>query len=322
MNKTSPAFTFQDNHPELSDFANDALLGLRANPRSIPPKYFYNEIGSQLFNQICETPEYYQTRTEYKILQHNIEEITQQMGPVELLIEPGSGNSAKVRKLLNALRPHTYLPMDISKSHLREEAYKLSQEYPWLNVHAICTDFTVSLPIPSHLDHHHKVAFFPGSSIGNFEPKAAIEFMKRINEMLGSGGGLLIGVDLKKETNLLNAAYNDKENVTAAFNLNLLTRMNKELGADFDLSAFRHNAFYNEEIGRIEMHLRSEKDQHVKFSDHSIKFAAGETIHTENSYKYSIPEFEALAGSAGFSLERSWTDKDNLFSLLYLSVQS
>lgn len=317
MNTTATALKFQDNHPTESDFAQEAIDGLLATPKKIAPKFFYDETGSRLFDAICRTEEYYPTRTESSIIKDNVDDIARHIGRGCLLVEPGSGNSAKVRELLEAVKPHSYLPMDISKLFLRKEAEKLAAEFPWLNVHAVCSDFTVSMDIPFYPEGVHRVAFFPGSSIGNFEPSEATNFLRKIRGMVGQEGGLLIGVDLKKESILLNAAYNDAKGVTAKFNMNLLVRMNRELGANFDTNSFKHHAFYNALAGRIEMHLVSTKDQTVQISDNSIEFGRGETIHTENSYKYTVPEFQVVAEAAGFKLKTVWTDENNWFSLQY-----
>jgi len=319
MSTTAIALKFQDNHPPESDFTQEALKGLLSTPKRISPKFFYDEIGSRLFDAICHTEEYYPTRTESRIIKANVEEIARQIGRGCLLVEPGSGNSKKVRELLTAVKPHSYLPMDISKAFLKKEAAKVASEFPWLNVHAVCSDFTVSMDIPLYPSGVRRVAFFPGSSIGNFEPNEATEFLKSIHKMVGGDGGLLIGVDLKKDTPTLNAAYNDKAGITAKFNMNLLVRMNKELGANFDTNTFKHSAFYHEELGRIEMHLVSLKEQTVKVGTNTILFQKGETIHTENSYKYSLSEFEQLAKAAGFTLETVWMDQEHKFSLQYFN---
>ncbi|WP_262690127.1 L-histidine N(alpha)-methyltransferase [Kordiimonas aestuarii] len=321
MSQLNPAFKFQDNHPPASDFELEVLEGLAKSPKVLPPKFFYDEVGSGLFDAICRTPEYYPTRTESAIIRDNVDAIARCLGRGCLLVEPGSGNSAKVRDLLAALEPHSYMPMDISKAFLQKEARKLADEFPWLDVYAVCSDFTVSMDIPIYPEGVHRVAFFPGSSIGNFEPGDAAAFMRNIRGMVGDDGGLLIGVDMKKDVGILNAAYNDAAGITAAFNLNLLTRINKKLGADFDLSAFAHHAFYNEGPGRIEMHLRSLADQTVTVAGRAIPFRDGETIHTENSYKYARDEFAALAGDAGFRLDTCWQDAGGLFSLFYFAAR-
>jgi len=317
MNEMLPAIKFQDNQPAESDFAAEVLAGLRAEAKHVSPKFFYDEKGSKLFDAICQTPEYYPTRTEAAIIHDNVEDIARYVGQGSLLVEPGSGNSAKVRRILDAIRPHAYLPMDISKAFLQQEACKLAVEFPWLDVHAVCTDFTVLMDISQYPENVKRVAFFPGSSIGNFEPLHAQAFMSRIKKMVGTGGGLLIGVDMKKDPALLNAAYNDSDGFTAAFNKNMLEHINCELDANFDIDTFFHMAFYNEEKGRIEMHLESACDQEVRVGDEVVSFTAGETIHTENSYKYSPDEFAQLASGAGFELETLWTDDDRKFSLFY-----
>lgn len=317
---STPAYAFYDQHPRPADFFQEVIDGLAQHPRSVPPKFFYDEVGSRLFDQICTTAEYYPTRTEIGILRDNSEAIAEQVGRDCLLIEPGSGNSAKVRELLDPLAPRLYMPVDISKQYLRESAEKLASEYPWLKVHAACADFTDGQKLPDLPDMGRRVAFFPGSSVGNFEPEDTSTFLAFMAETVGDSGGLLIGVDLKKDPVILNAAYNDADGVTAAFNLNLLTRINRELGADFDLAEFTHHAFYNQDLGRIEMHLVSRKDQQVRIAGHRFDFRIGESIHTENSYKYTVDEFSSLASQAGFHLNRVWTDEQGLFSVQYYSA--
>lgn len=315
------AITFYDHHPRPADFYSDVIDGLQQSQKMIPPKYFYDQRGSQLFDAICELPEYYPTRTELAILKNNAHEIAEHIGPECLLVEPGSGSSYKVRTLLDTLKPQAYIPMDISKTYLIQAATQLSDDYPWLEVHASCIDFTDKLHLPDELPEvSKKVAFFPGSSIGNFEPVDAVHFLSDVADMVEQGGGLLIGVDLKKDKSILDAAYNDQEEITAQFNLNLLERINNELNGQFDLAQFEHRAFYNEQRGRIEMHLVSNQSQQVMVDDLSVDFKSGESIHTENSYKYSIEEFQAMARKAGFASNTVWTDKDELFSLHYFSV--
>ena len=312
---------FYDHHPEQADFYTDVIQGLQKDQKRIPPKYFYDQKGSELFDQICVTDEYYPTRTELSILKDNASEIADNIGPECLLVEPGSGSSYKVRTLLDTLKPQAYVPMDISKTYLIEAASRLSADYPWLEVHASCIDFTDQLHLPEVLpEEAKKVAFFPGSSIGNFEPADAVHFLADVADMVGEDGGLLIGVDLKKDRGILDAAYNDEQDVTARFNLNLLTRINKELNGEFDLARFEHHAFYNELQGRIEMHLVSNVEQQVVVDDVLIQFDRGESIHTENSYKYSIAEFQQLARQAGFTADMVWTDERDLFSLHYLTA--
>lgn len=311
---------FYDHHPAPADFFTEVLDGLRRQQPAIPPKFFYDEEGSRLFDAICSLPEYYPTRTEMQILREHAKSIAACIDTECMLIEPGSGSSEKVRVLLEALRPHAYMPMDISKEHLVKAAQRVSSDFPWLDVHAACVDFTGPMVLPYRAEGVKNVAFFPGSSIGNFEHGDAVKFLANVRALLGEEGGLLIGVDLKKEPAVLNAAYNDARGVTAAFNLNLLTRINRELDADFDREQFRHHAFYNEHHGRIEMHLISEVDQTVTVAERKFTFNAGDSIHTENSYKYSINDFRALAAEAGFAPVSVWTDDDALFSVHYFET--
>ena len=320
INLESAEYRFDDRHPEASDFYAEVLEGLQKNPMTIAPKFFYDEKGSQIFDLICKTHDYYPTRTETKIIRDNIDEIGACLGTGSLLVEPGSGNSRKVRELLDAIKPHTYIPMDISQKYLQKEAKKLAKEYPWLNVHAICTDYTAAINLPYKNNSQHRVAFFPGSSIGNFEPKDAIEFFTNIARMVGKKGGLLIGVDLQKDVGRLEAAYDDIDGHTAAFNLNLLTRINRDLDANFDLQCFQHRAYYNQEKSRIEMHLICTRAQQVNINGHVFDFQLGDDIHTECSYKYTVKSFQQLAAKAGFQPVNVWVDKNELFSLHYLTV--
>ena len=314
---THPAIEFHDLHPTPADFAAEVLAGLRRRPRYIPPKFFYDARGSQLFDQITALPEYYLTRAEVEVLTANAQEIARRVGTGSLLVEPGGGSCAKVRILLEGLRPCAYVPMDISREHLRAAAEQVAAEFPWLEVHASCTDFTRAMTLPDSAPEPKgpRVAFFPGSSIGNFDPEGAVGFLAAVAELVGPGGFLLIGADRKKDKAILDAAYDDAAGVTAAFNLNLLERMNRELDADFDRPAWRHRAFYDEAKGRIEMHLVSLRPQTVHVAGEAFAFEAGETIHTENSYKYGIEEFQALAARAGFRPDAVWTDSRGLFAV-------
>lgn len=320
---SSQRYQFFDQHPEVADFRADILQGLSAAEPYISPKYFYDEAGSRLFEAICNTKEYYPTRTEVSIIRDNIDEIVEVLGKDCLLIEPGSGDSYKVRLLLDALRPIAYLPIDISKRYLQDEAQKLAAEFTWLNVHAICADFTgsdfsSSLKMPYHVEATNKVAFFPGSTIGNFTPEQAVSVLEEIKMMVGDGGGLLIGVDLQKSPGILNAAYNDLNGFTAAFNKNLLKRINNELAADFDLNLFDHLAFFNENKHRIEMHLVSKQDQDVTIDGQTFYFKKQQNILTEYSHKYTVDDFSELAKKAGFHRVKTWIDNDQLFSVHYL----
>ncbi|WP_106476432.1 L-histidine N(alpha)-methyltransferase [Phytohalomonas tamaricis] len=299
-------------------FFDDTLAGLSASPKWASPKYFYDLRGSQLFDQICVQPEYYPTRTEEAILERAADDIAAIAGRDATLIELGSGASRKVRLLLESMHPSHYLGIDISKEFLLDSTRRLAADYPWLDVHAACADFSHAMTLPEALDDARPVAFFPGSSIGNFDPAAAEAFLLGLHALLPPGSGLLVGVDLVKDKDVLEAAYNDSAGVTAAFNLNLLERIRHELGADLDPARFSHRAFFNEEQSRIEMHLVSDMPQVANLGGKRIAFQAGETIHTENSYKYSVEGFQQLAARAGFSVRALWTDANDYFSVHYL----
>jgi dimethylhistidine N-methyltransferase len=301
-------------------FREDVLNGLLGTPKSLPCKYFYDARGSQLFDRICELEEYYPTRTESAIMRAHAGEMSEVLGRDAVLVEYGSGSSTKTRILLDhAPSLAAYVPLDISREHLSRSAARLAEAYPRLNIQPVCADYTRPFRLPSFGGKDARWAvYFPGSTIGNFHPEDAVPFLRRIAGVVGSGGGLLIGVDLKKETSILEAAYNDREGVTAAFNMNLLHRMNRELGAHFEVDQFQHHAFYNEGLGRIEMHLVSLADQTAHLNGAAIPLEEDETIHTECSYKYSLSDFAALASSAGFDVAKVWTDPDALFSVQYL----
>lgn len=309
-----------DLQPSPEDFRNAVLDGLAHDPKSLSPKFFYDEQGSRLFDSITELPEYYPTRTEIELLRRHGLEIAKLFGPDVHLLELGSGSDLKIRVLLRALRPLAYTPIDISREHLRRSAIAIAKDFPAMQVHAIHADYSRQLCLPEMGHSCRRAAFFPGSSIGNYEPGQARSLLRRIAELVGPGGHLLIGVDLKKDARILNAAYNDGRGVTAAFNRNLLVRINRELEADFDLAAFNHHAFYNDELGRVEMHLAAVSPQRVHIDGHHFDFVEGESLHTENSYKYSIGEFSELAEQAGFASVQVWRDEQNLFSLHCLRV--
>jgi dimethylhistidine N-methyltransferase len=317
------AVVFFNHHPAAADFRREVLAGLRSKPKWLSPKFFYDKRGSELFDRICELDEYYPTRTETGILEENAGEIAELCGEDCELIEYGSGSSRKIRILLDALAGDvTYVAIDISREHLLESASELAEDYSGLEVIAVCADYTQPFPLPQPGRRTgNRVVFFPGSTVGNFSPAQATDFLSTTARQLGPGGSMLIGVDLKKDEEILHAAYNDSEGVTAAFNLNLLERINREIGADFELSAFHHCAFYNRREGRIEMHLVSRREQIVQVDGEGIHFSRGETIHTENSYKFSVEEFQDLASSCGFEPIRVWTDDESLFSLHYLTVE-
>lgn len=298
------------------------LHGLARRPRCIEPKFFYDEHGSRLFDAICDLPEYYLTRTEMDILESCAAEIAQLTGPDCTLIELGSGASRKIRLLLDALRPRHYVGVDISHEFLLKSLQQLARDYPWLEMKALCADFAQEISLPDDLGTANRLVFFPGSTIGNFEPHEALAFLQRVRRLIQQGGALVIGVDLKKEIQLLQAAYNDEQGITARFNLNLLARLRTELAADVDLDGFRHWAFYNPEPGRIEMHLVSRRRQTLRVLDREFEFLPDETIQTENSYKYSVEQFQSLARRAGLRPVRAWLDRAKLFSVHYLRVAS
>lgn len=305
--------------PMDNAFAQDLCAALSTRPRAISPKYFYDEAGSLLFDRICDLPEYYPTRTELGILERNAQDIAAHMGPRAEIVEFGAGALRKVRILLDAMdRPARYLPIDISGEHLSRAASALQQDYPGLDVQPVVADYTQRLLLPAPLPGAgQRVGFFPGSTIGNFTPDEALHFLQVTAQVL-RGGALLIGADLVKDPAVLHAAYNDSQGVTAAFNLNLLARANRELGARFVLEQFAHSAFYNAPRQRIEMHLVSKRRQMVSVGGQCFEFEEGETLHTENSHKFTIDSLRSLAVRAGFRPGPVWTDPDNLFSVHWL----
>ncbi len=307
-----------------SDFLADASEGLSSNPRTLPCKYFYDERGAALFQKICELPEYYITRTEIDILDRNRVDIASHLGPNIELIGLGTGAGTKTRILIEALEnPAVYIPVDISEKQLRESTALFQEIFPDLEILPVCADYLQPVMLPSPRQNPARnVVYFPGSTIGNFEPTEATEFLGRIANVCRENGGLLVGVDLKKDPHVLEAAYNDSAGVTAQFNLNLLTRLNRELGADFDLESWRHRAVYNSDAGRIEMYLISEIDQFVHVDERKFHFRRGEKVITEFSYKYAPEEFATLAGKAGFQFVHMWTDHARLFGVFYFVAAS
>ena len=297
-----------------NEFAADVIAGLSAKPKSLPPKYFYDLVGSGLFDRITRLPEYYPTRSELSLLDKHALEMASLLPPGAALVEFGSGSSRKARILLRAAAGvEAYVPIDISGDFLRQDAARLRRDFPHLAIHPVVADFTILGEPPAEIAAMPRAGFFPGSTIGNFEPHEAAAFLRRAGKILGPGSVFVVGVDLAKAPDILYRAYNDAEGVTAIFNLNLLARINRELGANFNIAAFEHHAFYNGDRNRIEMHLASIKRQKVRLGDVTIEFRAGETIHTENSYKYSIDSFQALAHGSGWSPLKAWTD--GLFSV-------
>jgi dimethylhistidine N-methyltransferase len=319
--KTSTALARRDARTRQV-FHADVLAGLRASPKHLPCKYFYDQRGSELFDQICQLDEYYLTRSELAIMDQFAPQMGEQIGPGVMLVEYGSGSSVKTRYLLDALRdPVAYVPVDISRDHLLATAAELARDYPRVEVLPVCADFTGRFALPmAARSWTHAAVYFPGSTIGNFVPPHAAKLLARIARLCGRGGGLLIGIDLKKDVRAIEAAYNDARGVTAAFNLNLLRRINRELDADFDLEQFSHRARYNHELGRVELFLDSRRDQTVTLAAEPIRFAAGESICTEYSHKYTIDEFAGLAAATGLTLRRAWTDKRRNFAVLHFAV--
>ena len=316
------SLSFFDLKPEQDSFLGEVLAGLSGPQKRIPAKFFYDRRGCELFEAICDLPEYYLTRTETALMRQYAGEMAQCLGPGCMLIEYGSGNGSKTRILLEALAPPVYMPIDIAGEQLRHSAFALAEAFPRMRIAAVCADYSLPLELPEHdeVGVKRKVVYFPGSTIGNFTPAETLAFLKGVVAVVGAGGAMLVGVDLKKPSVLLTAAYDDTQGVTAEFNLNLLARINRELDGNFNLANFRHQAFYNEPAGRIEMHLLSIVPQRVTVGGNSFEFGAEETIHTENSCKYSLEEFCELSRAAGFTPVKFWTGDDNLFAVHYLEV--
>ena len=322
MSDVPGGVTLLDLEPAAADFLEQAIAGLSSDPRTLPSKFFYDEHGSDLFLKICELPEYYVTRTETEILRHHGAEMADSIGENAELVGFGTGAGVKTRLLLGHLRNLiAYVPVDISKQRLTESAEALSREMPGLEILPVCADYLqpIDLPTPSRKPDHIAV-YFPGSTIGNLPPETAQHFLKRVARLCGRSGGLIIGVDLQKSQETLESAYNDSAGVTAEFNLNLLVRANREIGADFHLEQWRHRAIYNTDASRIEMHLISETDQTVHLGEREFAFAAGEKIITEFSYKHSVEGFSALARTAGFQLAKVWTDPQKLFAVFHFTT--
>jgi dimethylhistidine N-methyltransferase len=316
------SFQYHDLKPDAGSFRNEVIAGLSSPQKRVDPKHFYDRRGSELFEAICALPEYYPTRTEIAIMQENAGDFARHLGRGCALIEYGCGSGRKTQLLIAELAPALYMPIDIAGAQLKAAAARLAQSFPALEIIAVCADYTRELALPSiaRMAARRRVIYFPGSTIGNFSPAEARRFMGEACRVAGAGGAMLIGVDLKKDPDVLHAAYNDTQGVTAAFNLNLLARINRELGANFDLTAFRHLAYYNATEGRIEMHLESQVSQDVELDGKVFRFQRGETIHTENSYKYSVQEFQQLAREAGYAPQHCWVDTQALFAVHCLVV--
>lgn len=306
--------------PVAARFRDDVRRGLSGPRKRLPSKYLYDRRGSELFDRICELREYYPTRTELAITRRHADEIAACVGPGVALVEYGSGSSLKTRLLLDSLAEAVaYVPVDISASHLASAAARIDDAYPGLDVLPVVADFTQPFSLPEFpRAPSHVAVYFPGSTIGNFRPCEAEQLLHGIRRLVGVGGGAVLGIDLQKPTNVLEAAYNDEEGVTAEFNLNLLRRINRELGADFDLGSFRHHAPYDHDNDRIDMLLVAERDHEVEVAGERVAFRRGESIHTEHSHKYTIEGFRTLAADAGLTLRRSWTDEREWFAVVHL----
>jgi dimethylhistidine N-methyltransferase len=316
MNVHAPALAKAHAFDEATSvFAGDVIEHLEQHPTRLSPKYFYDAAGSELFEQITVLPEYYPTRTELGILRGRGSEIADIIPKAAALVEFGAGATTKVRLLLESCDFGAYVPVDISGDFLNAQADALRKDFPGLDVHPVAADFTAPFALPADVAGMPKVGFFPGSTLGNFEPHEASAFLRSAREILGAGAQMIIGVDLEKNERLLYDAYNDSAGVTARFNLNVLVRINRELGGNFDLSAFMHRSIYNRDRHRIEMHLISKKSQSVRILGRNFSFRPGESIHTESSYKYSLERFTALASESGWKVRESWTDKDRMFSV-------
>jgi dimethylhistidine N-methyltransferase len=317
--QTSQVAALTEQDLSVADSLAEIVKGLSQTQKSLSPKFFYDARGSKLFDDICELPEYYLTKTELAIMRAHIDDIAALIGPQASLIEFGSGSSLKTRILLDGLdRLAAYVPVDISREHLMTAAESLAADYPNTEVWPVLADFTqpFKLPSPSVMPLRN-IVYFPGSTIGNFSPENAHSLLTVMHEEAGEDGALLIGVDLQKDRAVIERAYNDSAGVTAEFNLNVLSRINTEFGANFDLALFRHHAVYNEKHGRIEMYLVSACEQIVRIDGRSVSFEKGETILTEHSHKYTLEQFGKLANRAGFAVDTVWTDREKLFSVQY-----
>lgn len=322
MSDATTETVLQDLEPSTEVFLSDVTGGLAGSPKSLPCKYLYDRAGSILFDQICELDEYYVTRAELEIMAGASREMAEQLGHGVMLIEYGSGSSTKTRLLLDELvDPSSYVPVEISRSHLQLSANRLAHLYPHIEILPVCADFTEAFDLPAPVKPpSHVAVYFPGSTIGNFEPHEAKILLRQIADHCGIGGGLLIGIDLQKEPSTLEAAYDDQQGITAAFNLNLLKRMQRELKAEVSTDNFKHEAVYNRALGRVEINLVSLTDQTICIGEHTFHCAAGERIHTEYSHKYTVKGFAELAAANGFELHKHWTDAKQQFAVLHLVV--
>lgn len=312
---------FRDDEPQTDDFLEQALHGLQQNPPTLPSKFFYDRRGSELFDRICELPEYYPTRTEISILQKHIPDIARTIGPKVQLVEPGSGSAVKIRLLLDHLQQVvSYVPLEISRSHLLASAKDIAQAYPGLKVLPICADYMQPVQLPPLDEARRRVLFFPGSTLGNLPGQLATQLLERMARMAGEDGGLLIGIDLRKSLDVLIPAYNDSQGITAAFNLNMLHRLHNELGSDVNPEQFHHEAIWNDDASRIEMHLVSNRNQSFTLGGRQFTFAEGDRIVTEYSHKYTLDAFEMLAPD--WQLKQVWQDDRHWFAVMWLTVKS
>jgi dimethylhistidine N-methyltransferase len=320
MSSVQPCVSDDDRRPPINDLLEVAQRGLSAKPKRLPSWLFYDERGSALFDEICEQPEYYLTRCEIALMDEHAASIADTLGSDVRLVEYGSGNARKTGMLLDRLRaPVAYVPVEISPEPLRQSVERLAEAFPQLPLQPLCADFSkpLRLPIPPRAP-RRTVVYFPGSTIGNFENREATVLLRKMRNEMGDAGGILIGVDLKKDPAVIEAAYNDRAGVTAEFTLNMLARLNREIGSNFDLSAFAHRAHYNPMAGRIETHIVSRRQQQVKVGRVNVAFRADEAIQVEYSCKYSLEDFAALAARAGLAVQRVWTDAEQMFSVQYL----
>jgi dimethylhistidine N-methyltransferase len=303
----------------IDRFRDDVLRGLRSTPKQLPCKYFYDAAGSHLYDQICQLDEYYLNRAGQEIMQRHAATMAELLGPRCLLIEYGPGSGVLTSLLLDELTdPAAYVPIDISPEAIHESTAALGKRHPEIDILPLCADFTAALKLPAiRQEVRRRAVYFAGSTIGNFPPAEAVALLRRTAELVGSGGGLLLGADLKKDPAILHAAYNDSKGVTAAFNLNLLARINRELEADFATDQFWHHAPYNPLAGRIEMYLVSKRDQRVHLGAEAVTIAEGEAICTEYSHKYSLGNLQELATASGFKVRKVWS-ADRSFAVLYL----
>ena len=320
MSSVQPCVSDDDRRPPINDLLEVAQRGLSAKPKRLPSWLFYDERGSALFDEICEQPEYYLTRCEIALMDEHAASIADTLGSDVRLVEYGSGNARKTGMLLDHLQaPVAYVPVEISSEPLRQSVDRLAGAFPQLPLQPLCADFSkpLRLPIPPRAP-RRTVVYFPGSTIGNFENREAAALLRKMRNEMGDAGGILIGVDLKKDPAVIEAAYNDRAGVTAEFTLNMLARLNREIGSNFDLSAFAHRAHYNPMAGRIETHIVSRRQQQVKVGRVNVAFRADEAIQVEYSCKYSLEDFAALAARAGLAVQRVWTDAEQMFSVQYL----